>query len=489
MNADHPSPDVLLAALLAAMENASIGCTVLIDPGQGQSVRRAYSNAPAAAMFGMTVDELQKTPPILALAVEEQTRMGAIRAAGGVAPTSMETKLVRTDGSVLPIEVSMGVVPLAENQGRAIVAFLRDLTPRLTMETALRESEERFRTIAESCPDSITVVADGRYVYANPPAMRVLRVTSQAELEQLDLESTAPEERRAEIAARRARVLSGEPVAPLHLHRKVGGRDVFIEVSTRLTTFSGRPAIASYTRDITDRRELQARLMQQDRLAAVGTLAAGLAHELNNPLTYLAFHLERLGQLTAAHSSGEEKEALGQIQEGTKRMQSVIADLLFLTRDSALPQAHVDVGKILRSTISLVQAGASSATRITTDLAPTSMLLGHPSRLGQVFLNVILNALEAIGQREDGLVHVTLRECERWLEIAITDNGAGLADESRARVFDPFFSTKPDGTGLGLSISHAIVTAHGGMIAIASPPSGGAVVTVRLPTESATRSS
>jgi two-component system NtrC family sensor kinase len=486
MTADHLAPDVLLAALLAAMENASIGCTVVVDPGHGQSVRREYANAPAAAMFGMTVDELQKTPPMLALAVEERTRMTAIRAAGGIAPVNMETKIVRADGSVLPIEVSMGIVPLAQGQGQAIVAFLRDLTPRLTMETALRESEERFRTIAESCPDSITVVSDERYVYANPPAMRVLRVTSQEELLQIDLNSTAPEERRAEIAARRARVLRGEPVGPLQLHSKIDGRDVFIEVSTRLTTFSGRPAIASYTRDITDRRELQARLMQQDRLAAVGTLAAGLAHELNNPLTYLAFHLERLGQLMAAHSSGEEKEALGQIQEGTKRMQSVIADLLFLTRDSARPQAHVDVAKILRSTISLVQAGASTATRITSDLATTSMLLGHPSRLGQVFLNVILNALEAIGQREDGLVHVTLCEREGWLEIAIADNGPGLVDESRARVFDPFFSTKPEGTGLGLSISHAIVTAHGGTIAMASPPNGGAVVTVCLPTESAT---
>jgi two-component system, NtrC family, sensor kinase len=486
MKADHLSPDVLLAALLAAMENASIGCTVVVDDEQG--LRRVYGNATVAAMFGLTVDELQKTPPMLALANEERARLDAMRTAGGVAPSNLETKLARADGSVLPVEVSMGTVPLKQGQGRAIVAFLRDLTPRLTMEIALRESEERFRTIAESCPDSITVVSDDRYVYANPPAMRVLRVTSQEELRQLDLNSTAPEARREEISARRARVLSGEVVPPLQLYNKIGGRDVFIEVSTRLTTFSGRPAIASYTRDITDRRELQARLMQQDRLAAVGTLAAGLAHELNNPLTYLAFHLERLGQLTAAHSSGEEKEALGQIQEGTKRMQSVIADLLFLTRDSALPQAHVDVGKIVRSTISLVQAGASTATRITSDLATTSMLLGHPSRLGQVFLNVILNALEAIGQRDDGLVHVTLRERECWLEIAVTDNGTGLADESKARAFDPFFSTKADGTGLGLSISHAIVTAHGGTIAIASPSNGGAVVTVCLPTESVARS-
>lgn len=167
-------------------------------------------------------------------------------------------------------------------------------------------------------------------------------------------------------------------------------------------------------------------------------------------------------------------------------MQSVISDLLFLTRDSDLPQAHVDVRHVLVSTLSLVRAGARSGTRITSELAQTSGLLGHPSRLGQVFLNVIANALDAVAHRDDGLVHVELRESGPWVEVIVTDNGAGVPEGVRARVFDPFFTTKPEGTGLGLSISRAIVNAHGGQIALESPSGGGAVVTIRLPTTGAT---
>jgi len=216
----------------------------------------------------------------------------------------------------------------------------------------------------------------------------------------------------------------------------------------------------------------------------VGTLAAGLAHELNNPLTYLSFHLKRLHDLLAARGAAEEREALTEIEEGAQRMQSVISDLLFLTRESELPQAHVDVRHVLVSTLSLVRAGARDGARITSDLAETSGILGHPSRLGQVFLNVMANALDAVKGRSDGLVDVALRESGGWVEVAIADNGPGVPEAVRPRAFDPFYTTKPDGTGLGLSISHAIVSAHGGQISLDNRPGGGALVTIRLPTSS-----
>jgi C4-dicarboxylate-specific signal transduction histidine kinase len=278
--------------------------------------------------------------------------------------------------------------------------------------------------------------------------------------------------------------MAGHVEPPIELRYKLGGRDVFLEVSTRLTTFRGRPTLVSYARDITERKELQARLMQQDRLASVGTLAAGLAHELNNPLTYLAFHLQRLNELTRTRPPGEETATLAQIEEGTNRMKSVISDLLFLTRTSDSPQAHVDVRQIIVSTLSLVRAGARTSTTIEADLAETTGLLAHPSRLGQVFLNVIVNALEAVSHRDDGVVRVTLRERDAWLEVRVIDNGIGVPEDCRARVFDPFFTTKPSGTGLGLSISHAIVTAHGGQIAIETtthPAGSSTALTILLP--------
>jgi PAS domain S-box-containing protein len=455
--------EVLLKALLAAMDSAGIGCTVVTD--RDGELRRAYSNLPFARMAGVTLDELARTPPFMMVAPDDRERVSKIRPTIDPYPSRLVTKLTRSDGSVVPVEVSLGRVPL--ESGQAVVAFLEDLTPRVEMEAALRESEERFRTIAESCPDSITMISDKRYVYANPAARRLLGIASDEELSHIDPMASVPTNLHEHVVERAKRVMAGQVEPPLEIRAKFAGRDMFLEVSSRLTTFMGRPTLISYSRDITERKELQARLMQQDRLASVGTLAAGLAHELNNPLTYLAFHLQRLGELTRTRSP-EEAATLERIEEATSRMKAVISDLLFLTRDSDAPQAHVDVRQVIVSTIALVRAGAKPSTKIEADLAETSGLFAHPSRLGQVFLNVIRNALEAVSHLDDGVVRVTLREKDAWLEVCVIDNGVGVAEDCKMRVFDPFFTTKPTGTGLGLSISHAIVTAHGGRIAIES---------------------
>jgi PAS domain S-box-containing protein len=471
------APDALLKALLAAMDESGIGVTVVVS--SDGSLRRAYSNVPAAAIFGMTVEELQATPPMLQLTMEERARLNDIRQHPGKAPSSLETKATRKDGTVVPVEVSMGIVPT--EQGQAIVAFLRDVSPRVAMQEALRESEELLRTLAETSPDSITMYSEGRYVYANPVAMRIIGVKNEEELARHDPRKTIGDHRRDELIARGKRILAGQVEPPMEVRREIDGRESILEVSSRRATWAGKPALINYSRDITERKQLQARLMQQDRLAAVGTLAAGLGHEINNPLTYVSFHLEKLKQLVRERASTEEMEILAQIGEGTARMKAVISDLLFLTRATEAPQAHVDVRQIISSTLSLVRTGSKATTRIETELPETSALLAHPSRLGQVFLNVILNALEAIAGRADGVVRVNLSETADSLVVEVGDNGAGMSSELQQRVFDPFYTTKPAGTGLGLSISRAIVEAHRGQIAIESQVDVGTTVTVRLP--------
>src|ERR1700682_4909747 len=122
------APEVLLAALQAGMDSAGIGCTVVVN--REGPLRRAYSNTLVARILGMTVEELQRTPPLLVLTPEERVRLSKMREGGGN-PVSLETKVTRGDGSIVPVEVSMGIVPL--DKGHAIVAFLRDLTPRLEM--------------------------------------------------------------------------------------------------------------------------------------------------------------------------------------------------------------------------------------------------------------------------------------------------------------------------------------------------------------------
>ena len=132
------------------MDRSGVGCTVVVN--RGGVLKRAYSNAPIAKMFGMTAEELQETPPLFALTPEEKARLADMHARG-VATPSLETKLTRKDGTVVPVDVSMGTVPI--EGGQAIVAFVHDSTARRDGGRPPRV-EERFRTIAESCPDSIT---------------------------------------------------------------------------------------------------------------------------------------------------------------------------------------------------------------------------------------------------------------------------------------------------------------------------------------------
>ena len=182
--------------------------------------------------------------------------------------------------------------------------------------------------------------------------------------------------------------------------------------------------------------------MQQDRLAAVGTLAAGLAHELNNPLTYVTLHLKKLEELTKDRWSREEAETLALIEEGTARMKSVILRPALSharqrrTAGARRPEADHHLHACPRPRRR--EAAVTHRGRPRRD----GDVVAHPSRLGQVFLNVIINALEAVANREDGLVRVVLRENATSLEVSVTDNGAGIPDDVSKRVFDPFFTTR-----------------------------------------------
>jgi signal transduction histidine kinase len=174
---------------------------------------------------------------------------------------------------------------------------------------------------------------------------------------------------------------------------------------------------------------------------------------------------------------------LRQIEEGTARLKTVLGDLLFMARDSKSSQAHVDVVRVLESTISLVRSGAAPGVELVTELAPCPAIVAHPTKLGQVFLNVILNALQAVEGRAGGVVRVSLvdRSKDGFRDVVVRDDGPGIPPDRLPRVFDPFFTTKPEGTGLGLSISHAIVRAHGGSIRVESKVGEGTSVKVTLP--------
>ncbi|MBI5069233.1 MAG: response regulator [Deltaproteobacteria bacterium] len=238
-------------------------------------------------------------------------------------------------------------------------------------------------------------------------------------------------------------------------------------------------------------REMQARLALADRMASVGTLAAGVAHELNNPLSYvvanLSFLAEGVGAAAAAGAdpAGELRDAVREAREGAERMRGIIRDLKTFSRVEDAIIGPVELGPVLESCVSMAWNEIKHRARFVRELGDVPPVRGNEGKLGQVFLNLLVNAAQAIPEaRSDrNEIRLTARMAEDGrVAVEVRDTGTGIAPENLRRIFDPFFTTKPvgEGTGLGLTICHNIVSAVGGTIQVESAEGKGTTFRVLL---------
>jgi two-component system NtrC family sensor kinase len=247
--------------------------------------------------------------------------------------------------------------------------------------------------------------------------------------------------------------------------------------------------VLGIARDITGRKQMEAQLLQAGKMAAIGELAAGVAHEINNPTAIISGTAEQLQFLIdeCADRPEEIKKRLlkhiSTITEQAARCKRITQGLLNFARRTEIHTTEVNVTKLIQETVALLENRALTEkknikTRIFPDL-PT--LQADPHQLEQVFLNLVNNALDAID--ENGTVTMEVRAEKSSVFIDVADNGSGITEEDLKRVFDPFFTNKPvgKGTGLGLSICFGIVQRMSGEITVASKPGVGATFTVRLP--------
>jgi len=222
-------------------------------------------------------------------------------------------------------------------------------------------------------------------------------------------------------------------------------------------------------------KDHQARLVQSEKLAGIGRLAAGVAHEINNPLAVILGYVKILRR----KAEGELATDLGVVEDEALRAQEIVEGLLDLSRPLATAVEPVDLAALCREAVArLDETGRLAGARV--EVAGLARVEGNPQKLRQVVLNLVKNAAEAAGA--GGRVDVRLSTPPAGgVEVAVTDSGPGLTPEARGKLFEPFFTTKPTGTGLGLAVSLGIVQAHGGTLEASSPPAGGARFTVWLP--------
>ncbi|MBX7113919.1 MAG: response regulator [Myxococcaceae bacterium] len=264
--------------------------------------------------------------------------------------------------------------------------------------------------------------------------------------------------------------------------------------------FEGAPAVLWVMRDMSEQRNVDARLQVAERLASVGTMAAGVAHEINNPLSFIINNVTFLqrelrqaaAQVQAAGVDTEEwEQALRESLEGATRVRDIVRDMKTFSRANETDVTACDVDQILDGAIKLGWNEIRHRAQLNKHCQNIPPVKGNPGRLGQVFLNLLVNAAQAIpdGAVDKNTIDVLVESTADDVTIEIFDTGVGMSPEQLGRIFDPFYTTKPVGvgTGLGLSICHGIVTDLGGTIDVQSSPGHGSVFRVTLPRASPPR--
>jgi two-component system, NtrC family, sensor kinase len=254
--------------------------------------------------------------------------------------------------------------------------------------------------------------------------------------------------------------------------------------------------IATYS-DITERRGFEARLAVADRLAAMGTLAAGIAHEINNPLAFITANLSYADGELADPASLSDPDRLAEIRHaireargGADRVRDIVTEMRTLARGTAA-RRPINVTRVLELAAGAIASEIRTRAKLVTKLVEVPLVDADEARLGQVFVNLLLNAVDAIIEGQPSLNEITVAtmvDDHGRVVVEVRDSGIGIAPELHQRIFDPFFTNKPvgRGMGLGLAICHHIITDLGGTISVESAPERGSAFRVALPAAATT---
>ena len=404
-----------------------------------------------------------------------------------------------------------GAQDFVEHMSRLVPAIereLRDSDMRIKhalAESTLRATEASFRAAFELIPDGVLVYREGVVTPSNGSAAALLGPAAPENLVGQPLLGLFAAPDRAAVLARMEDLRRSS--APARLAElamvRLDGSLVHVETTAMSVLFDGQPAVLAVIRDVSARRELVARTMHVDRMLAVGTLAAGVGHEINNPLAYVMANVayasgevarvqqqvEKLvdreasaGALAAALS--DVVGVLAEIDEGAGRIRDITRDLNTLARNDEELRL-VDLRAAADSALRMAAPEIRQRARVVRHYDDVPPVRASASRVSQVLLNLVINAAHAIakGAHDSNEIAVHIRSEGANVVVEVRDTGCGIASEDLERVFTPFFTTKPigQGTGLGLSISKRIVRSLGGDIEVRSTPGLGTTMRVVLP--------
>jgi len=397
-----------------------------------------------------------------------------------------ETKHRRKDGTTFDVEISTNGAVYAGQ--KLIFCVCRDITARKQAEAALRESEEKYKNLVGATSDIIWETdAEGRFTFISPKIKDILGYSvNEVVGKKRTLDLIAEREKRKwlkrfkELNARRKPFFGLEIT---HVHKN--GRQVIFETSG-IPLFDSAGEFKGFVgidKDITERRQMQEQLVITDRLASVGELAAGIAHELNNPLTGVIGFSQLLMDREMPDDAREDLQA---VYSEAQRASQVVKNLLTFARKHTAAKEKVNINDVINKVLEL-RTYELNLENIKVDARLDSELpkvMADYFQLQQVFLNIIINAEYFMKEAHNkGTLTITTEKVGTKVKVSFADDGPGIDKDDLGHLFDPFFTTKEvgKGTGLGLSICHGIIAEHGGRIYAESELGKGATFIVELP--------
>src|SRR5438034_1576815 len=399
-----------------------------------------------------------------------------------------EITLIRRDGtSIVCLNTAAAV---RDNSGRVLryQGALMDITERREMERRLHQQQEFARRLVDSFPDLILVLdANAHYTFVSPRCKDVLGYDIEEAQNMAFGGRTHPEDLPAAESLYQDIIAGRQSFASLEIrvrHKLGEWRRIRFNFSPLADEKGNVEGVVLSGRDVTDLKRLEEQLIQAEKLAAMGQMLAGVAHELNNPLTAILGVTELVREREGLDDSM--KRQLDLTHRQARRAARIVQNLLEFSRPASPQKKPIDLSTIIERTLQLHEHSLRR-NQVEVDFTPRTDLpaiVGDANQLIQVFLNLISNAEQAIREvRESGRIQIRLSSASGNVIATVQDDGVGISPEALPKLFDPFYTTKRPGggTGLGLSICLSIAREHGGTIQAESLPGGGSAFRVYLP--------
>jgi len=428
---------------------------------------------------------LKKTTPVSELPKALKALKSVL---SGKVITHFEINQMNANGNIIPVEIN--AVPVRK-EGKIIAAegIIRDITERKQAEENIKKAAQEWRTTFDSITDLVSIHdKDFKFVRVNKSFAEAFEMKPKELIGKTCYEIVHGTNEPIPLCPHKQTMKTRKPITAEFFEPRLG---VHLEMSAS-PIFNGKGEIVGsvhITKDITKRKKMEAQLITTDRLASIGELASGIAHELNNPLTsIIGFSDLLLGR----DISNDVKEDIRVINREAQRTSKVVRNLLTFARKHETEKKPVDINGAIKTVLEL-RAYEQKVNNIQADTYFASDLpeiVADGFQMQQVFLNIIINAEHfMIGAHGKGTLTITTERVGDIIRTSFADDGPGIAEENLGHLFDPFFTTKKvgKGTGLGLSISYGIITEHGGRIYAESELGKGATFVVELPISSSDR--